>query len=68
MIIHPDDNVEIREDGHKYALRDLKCGENVIARKKAQIFTPGEMAVVKLSGEVLSEVCGDLTVCVEGEQ
>ena len=30
MIIHPDDNVEIREDGHKYALRDLKCGENVI--------------------------------------
>ena len=30
MIIHPDDNVEIREDGHKYALRDLKSGENVI--------------------------------------
>lgn len=30
MIIHPNDNVEIREDGHKYALRDLKSGENVI--------------------------------------
>ena len=30
MIIHPNDNVEIRDDGHKYALRDLKSGENVI--------------------------------------
>ena len=30
MIIHQNDNVEIREDGHKYALRDLKSGENVI--------------------------------------
>ena len=23
MIINPKDNVEIREDGHKYALRDI---------------------------------------------
>ena len=30
MIIHPSDNVEIREDGHKYALRDIAEGENVI--------------------------------------
>lgn len=31
MIINPNDNVEINiEDGHKYALRDIKCGENVI--------------------------------------
>ena len=30
MIIHPSDNVEVRADGHKYALRDLACGENVI--------------------------------------
>lgn len=30
MIIHPNDNVEIRTDGHKYALRDLKAGENVV--------------------------------------
>ena len=30
MIINPRDNVEIREDGHKYALRDIAEGENVI--------------------------------------
>ena len=30
MIINPKDNVEIRGDGHKYALRDIAEGENVI--------------------------------------
>ena len=30
MVINPNDNVEIRDDGHKYALRDIKEGENVI--------------------------------------
>lgn len=30
MQIHPNDNVEVRENGHKYALRDIKKGENVI--------------------------------------
>ena len=30
MIINPNDNVEIREDGHKFALRDIAEGENVI--------------------------------------
>lgn len=30
MIIHPNDNVEIRDDGHKYALREIAEGENVI--------------------------------------
>ena len=30
MVINPLDNVEIREDGHKYALRDIAEGENVI--------------------------------------
>ena len=30
MIINPRDNVEVREDGHKYALRDIAEGENVI--------------------------------------
>lgn len=30
MIINPSDNVEIRDDGHKYALRDIAEGENVI--------------------------------------
>ena len=30
MVIHQSDNVEIREDGHKYALRPIACGENVV--------------------------------------
>ena len=30
MIIHPLDNVEVREDGHKYAIRPIEPGENVI--------------------------------------
>lgn len=31
MIINPLDNVEVNlDDGHKYAIRDIKCGENVI--------------------------------------
>ena len=30
MIINPIDNVEVREDGHKYALRDVAEGENVV--------------------------------------
>ena len=30
MIISPLDNVEVREDGHKYALRAIAAGENVI--------------------------------------
>ena len=30
MKIHALDNVEVREDGHKYALKDLAIGDNVI--------------------------------------
>ena len=30
MVINPRDNVEIRNDGHKYALRDIAEGEDVI--------------------------------------
>jgi len=30
MIINKLDNVEVREDGHKYALRDIAAGENII--------------------------------------
>ena len=30
MVINPKDNVEVREDGHKYALRDIREGENVV--------------------------------------
>ena len=30
MIINPKDNVEVREDGHKYAIKPIAVGENVI--------------------------------------
>ena len=31
MLINPNDNVEVNLDnGHKYAIRDIKCGENII--------------------------------------
>lgn len=30
MQIHPSDNVDIRDDGQKYALCDIKSGENII--------------------------------------
>ncbi|MGN0847718.1 MAG: UxaA family hydrolase [Kiritimatiellia bacterium] len=30
MIIHPRDNVEVRADGHKYAIRAIAAGENVV--------------------------------------
>lgn len=46
----------------------VKCGDTVVARKKAQIFTPGEMAVVKLSAEIVADLKEDLTVSVEGGQ
>ena len=30
MRIHPSDNVEVRADGQKYALREIACGEDVV--------------------------------------
>ena len=39
MIIHVNDNVEVNlEDGHKYALRDIKCGEDIIKYANYPIF------------------------------
>lgn len=45
----------------------VKCGQQVIARKKAPIFTPGEMVTVTLCAEAVSTMTEDLTVSVEGE-
>lgn len=44
----------------------VRLGDRVVAKKKAPIFTPGEMAVVKLSAEVVRGLDGDLTVSIEG--
>lgn len=30
MIIHPSDNVEVRGDGHKYAVKDIPAGEKIV--------------------------------------
>lgn len=43
----------------------VRCGEKEIARKKAMIFTPGEMAVVKLKPEVVAALDETVTVSIE---
>ncbi|MBR5287799.1 MAG: FAD-dependent oxidoreductase [Clostridia bacterium] len=43
----------------------VKCGEKEIARKKAMIFTPGEMAVVKLKPEIVAGLEETVTVSIE---
>ncbi len=46
----------------------VKCGDRVVAKKKAPIFTPGEMVVIKLSEDVVAGLSGNITVSVEGGQ
>ena len=53
---------------YRNAVCVVKCGDNIVARKKAPIFTPGEMVVVKLPEDVVAGLSGDLTVSVEGGQ
>ena len=43
----------------------VKCGDKEIARKKAMIFTPGEMAVVKLKPEIVASLNETVTVSIE---
>jgi len=43
----------------------VKCGDKEIARKKAMIFTPGEMAVVKLKPEIVAGLDETVTVSIE---
>ena len=43
----------------------VKCGEREIARKKSLIFTPGEMAVVKLKPEIVAGLDDTVTVSIE---
>lgn len=44
----------------------VRCGKQEIARKKAMIFTPGEMAVIPLKAETVAALDGDITVEMEG--
>ena len=43
----------------------VECNGREIARKKAPIFTPGEMAVVTLKPETVAALDGDVTVRIE---
>ena len=43
----------------------VTCGEREIARKKAPIFTPGEMVVVKLRPEIVASLDAPVTVTIE---
>ena len=43
----------------------VTCGGREIARKKAPIFTPGEMAVVKLKPEIVAGLDDTVTVTIE---
>jgi len=43
----------------------VRCGEKEIARKKAPIFTPGEMAVVTLKPEIVASLDDTVTVTIE---
>ena len=43
----------------------VTCGDREIARKKAPIFTPGEMAVVKLRPETVASLDAPVTVTIE---
>ena len=44
----------------------VRCGEREIARRKAPIFTPGEMAVMALKPEAVAALDGPVTVSIEG--
>ena len=43
----------------------VRCGGRIIAKKRAPIFTPGEMAVVPLDAESVPALDGPVTVSIE---
>ena len=69
--LHGDESREVelmfRPSGvFKNASAVVRSGEKEIARKRVPIFTPGEMAVIPLKGEVLAALDGaDITVSME---
>ena len=69
--LHGDESREVelmfRPSGvFKNASAVVRSGEREIARKRAPIFTPGEMAVIPLKGEVVAALDGaDITVSME---
>ena len=43
----------------------VRCGDEILAKKKAPIFTPGEMAVVPLKADKVAALNGPVTVSIE---
>ena len=37
----------------------VSCGQIILARKKAMIYTPGEMTVITLTPEMIHQACGE---------
>ena len=50
---------------YKNASVVVSCGDKEIARKRAMIFTPGEMAVIPVTPDKLEGVDGEITVKME---
>ena len=69
---HPLGNVDLMfrpSSVFRSAAAVVECGGREIFRKKAPIYTPGEMAVLTIRKEVLDSVAGSvLTVRIEGEE
>ncbi len=53
---------------YKNASVVVTCGDQEIARKRAMIFTPGEMAVIPIAAGKLDGVDGEITVKMEVRQ
>ena len=71
QFIHPDTKEDIvfmfrPAAVYRNAAAVITCGEQVLARKKAMIYTPGEMASLTLKGSVLNTInAAELTVRIQ---
>ena len=69
---HPREDVQLMfrpSDVFRNAAAIVECGGKEILRKKAMIYTPGEMAVLTLRKDTFENLQGDvITVRIEGEK
>ena len=69
---HPEEDVSLMfrpSDVYRNACAVVECEGKEILRKKAMIFTPGEMAVLSLKRDLLNTLTGSvITVRLEGEK
>ncbi len=69
---HPEEDVNLMfrpSDVFRNATAVAECGGTELIRKKAMIYTPGEMAVLTMKKSLFDSVTGDeITVRIEGEK